>query len=965
MDKASHNTVAPRRAAGFSPRGPTSTHRPRPSGRLAVAAACLVCLSLSTGARAAGDATFLLKAGRIYTMAEGDDWLLAPGMILVENGRITAVGRNIEAPSFVDVIDLPDAVIMPGLVAADSTLAGRNASQDSVGPRYRALDAFNAYADYRRVLAGGVTTVYLNPGDHRLVTGIGAVVKLGADRDAAVLSAAADLVINLGEPAFDPPPKQNWLVPPSSDTQIEPSDVQRPSSRLGQFLQLRESFDAALAYAAARRSDEPPDDGPPRPAYDDNLEALAAALEAKRTLRIDAQRAVDIEQAIDFCKRRGYQFVLTGGREAHLIADRIAAAGVPVVFEVPLFAGAPAADIGPDRDKLDDWLLIPAALVGLPVAVAQPRGAPLSQLSMHAAAARRAGLTTRQAVEAVTVNAARVLGLADRVGSIQPGRDADLLVLNGEPLRATTHVQTVYVNGRVAFDAQVAPAPRAVVVKAGAVWTGHQTITDGAVLIEDGRIVSVGSTVPVPPNARVIDAGPHAVLTPGFIDARGHLGLEGDKTRAGAELSPARALARARPEFHRVARAGVTSVLVSAYRPAARGSRISVIHTAGENRDEIIVKDVAGLIFSIRGADPATAPKTLKGALAAGKKYDDAWKKYAKDLEAWKKKTPQQKKEERPKEAEEVVEEEAKSDPVTGTWEGTISGGPFPNPQPFNLKMKLEGDRVTGSVETFFGGGEGVEIEGTFSEGHLTLELKVEFPGAAPTVEADIDREDHLTGTLQFANFSFDIEAERTEKETPEIKVTRTRRKKTDGKPQAPKKNEALEPYRDLFAGKIAVVIDVDDPALIDAILPIFEKDYKVPFVLVNAEGAGRLGKKLADAKTGVILPVASVRRVDGRDYLQSIDLSRAGIPLAFQSAAEDGARGLPDRAAYDVRRGMDAGAALRALTVDAARMMKCDDQIGVLAPGRRGDLLIFDGPPLEPGSRLLRVFINGKEVHP
>ena len=98
---------------------------------------------------------------------------------------------------------------------------------------------------------------------------------------------------------------------------------------------------------------------------------------------------------------------------------------------------------------------------------------------------------------------------------------------------------------------------------------------------------------------------------------------------------------------------------------------------------------------------------------------------------------------------------------------------------------------------------------------------------------------------------------------------------------------------------------------------------------------------------------------------------------MAFQSAAvnvargppdraaEDGARGLPDRAAYDVRRGMDADAALRALTIDAARMMKCDDEIGLLAPGRRGDLLIFDGPPLEPGSRLLRVIVNGKEVLP
>ena len=131
-------------------------------------------------------------------------------------------------------------------------------------------------------------------------------------------------------------------------------------------------------------------------------------------------------------------------------------------------------------------------------------------------------------------------------------------------------------------------------------WTGEEWISNGAVLVEDGKITAAGQTVPVPPHARMIDAGPAGVVVPGFIDARGHLGLEGDHSKAGAELSPAKALARARPEFARVARAGVTTVLVSGYKPDARGSRVSAIHTAGESRGELIVKETAGLIFSLR-----------------------------------------------------------------------------------------------------------------------------------------------------------------------------------------------------------------------------------------------------------------------------------------------------------------------------------------------------------------------------
>jgi len=912
-----------------------------------------------------GETTFLLRAGRVYTMvSSGEAWCIERGEILVEGGKIVAVGKDLETPSFVRVIDLPDAVVMPGLVLADSNLAGRHTGEDSVGAQYRAIDAFNPYANYERLLAGGVTTAYVSPGGHRLVAGVGAVVKLAAPPDDEVLRPVAELVINLGNRAFNPPAKQHWLVPPSSDLSIEPSEVQRPTSRLGQFLQLRQSFDAALGYAAAQREDDAD-----KQTFDATTAALAEQLDRKALLRVRADRATDIEQAIAFFGDRKMPFILTGGLESRRVADILAKAGTPIVYEVPINAASVGRNLGPDPDRIEDRLMIPDALADSLIAVAGPEGAPHADLLLYASVAHRAGLSRRKALEAVTIAAAKILDVDKRVGAIRSGLDADLLVLNGEPLAATTSVLRTFVNGRVVFDAADIAAADALVVKAGKLWTGEQWITDGEVLMENGRIVAAGETAPHPPHARVLDAGPSAWITPGFIDARGHLGLEGDRSAAGADVSIAGALFRAGPEFARVARGGVTTVLTSVYKPSKQGARVTAIHTAGDNPGELIVKETAGLILSLRGQDHEAAAGRVRSVLKAGKAYDDAWKKYEKALAEYKAKGPEKKPDKKPEEKKKTADvkvEEPKADPLTGTWTGEISGQPLPEPQEFIAKLKLTGETVEGSAETIFGGGEAIAVTGTFKDKHLSLELDVDIPIGKPTIEADIDRADHMTGTLEVGGrFSFELQAERTEKEAPKITVSRKRKKKSKGGPEAPKKNEALEPYRALFAGRIAMIVDVDSRIVIETILPVFAKEFKVPLVLLNADEAWRLKETVADSKTGVIVPALPVRKVNRKDYAAAVDLTRAGIPVAFQSDAEDAARHLRNRATGDVRRGMDMTAALRALTGGAARMLRCDDEVGVLKPGRRGDLLIFDGPPLEPSSRIERVIINGKEVRP
>ncbi|MCA9256807.1 MAG: hypothetical protein KDA33_14260, partial [Phycisphaerales bacterium] len=159
-------------------------------------------------------ATYAVRAKRIYTMADGETWFVDNGLMLVRDGKIAAIGADIDLPAYTKIIDLGEAVIAPGFVLANSTIVPPHSAPDSVGPQYRAIDGFDPYLNYDRVIAGGVTTAYLNPGNHRLVSGQGAVVKLGAEGDAAILRDDGDLVINLGERAFDPPSIQHWLVPP-------------------------------------------------------------------------------------------------------------------------------------------------------------------------------------------------------------------------------------------------------------------------------------------------------------------------------------------------------------------------------------------------------------------------------------------------------------------------------------------------------------------------------------------------------------------------------------------------------------------------------------------------------------------------------------------------------------------------------------------------------------------------------
>lgn len=898
--------------------------------------------------------SFALRAGRILHAVPGIPPEIHHGVIVVRDGRIAAIGSedDVEIPPDVAVIDFPDSTVAPGFVAAASDLGDRHRGDESLAAGYRAVDAFDTFGNYATLLAAGVTTVHVNPGTHRLLTGQGAVVRLGGPPADRILRAQADLTVNLDPAVYKPPLDVIYPFPASADVAIPVPRRQRPASRIGQLLAL----DEAVRDALAGKRVEPFSIHPP---------VLAKAWKDKLPLRIRADRAADVLAAIRFLGERNRPGYVVGGAEAGRVADAIRRAKVPLVYQPRGQFHSLGNDIGTDPNALPAGEPDFGTLAGVTFALSS---AIVGDLRLTAANAANAGLEREAALRAITRVPAEILGVDDRVGSLAVGKDADLVVLTGDPLAVSSHVQRVYVRGRCVFEP---PAQGALVVKAGMVWAGPgKWIPEGQILAENGKVVAVGRSVPHPPFARVIDVRPGGFVTPGFIDAHSHLGLEGDRTSGTSDLRLSKLVGAADVPDARVAAAGITTVLMSPYAVSnTKGATCAAIKTAGTRRVQRVIRDPAAVLFDVTKTDPLAVAETLDKALALGQKYVDAWTKYDKDLKAFLEKKA---KGEKPEAGEEKKEEESKeptqSDPVTGTWEATITGVPMPDPVSATIVVQLKDSTVEGRIVRSSLGLTG-RLSGHFDGKHLSAELvpDVDIPGLRPPIKLEVDlvEADRFKGTISAMGITAEVEGNRVDKKSVEFSVTSRRRRGKDGRPLPPKVDPSLEPLKALLEKKVPAVVKVSTPAQIREVLADLIDKHKLPVTLIGAEGASSHAAALAEKKVTVVVPPNVLRKRQNRDYHQADDLNRHKVPIAFQSNLEDGARDLPAVVLYAVERGLDAEAALEAFTVGAAKAYKIDDRVGTIEPGKDADMVIFSSHPFLEAGRVLKIVVDGKEVRP
>jgi len=588
---------------------------------------------------AQSDETVLaIKAGTILPVTSAP---IKDGVILIQQGKILAVGQDVDIPYNARVIDVSDKVVIPGLIDAMTTLnEGGRDDEESITPDIKALDSFDFYGEYRRLLAGGVTAVHIAPGRNRLVPGYGAAVKLMADSpEDQILRRAAGLCVVLGEPPKYPPLVFDPPVPPGPDNPVEPAVRQLPTTRMGQMALLRHAFSQALWHKTNSET------------LDALTEAMLPVLEKTQVLRVNCHAAIDIRNALNLAMAFDLKLVIEGATEAYKVIDEIKASGAHVIVTSELEPGEPSMrDNTRNRTagRPSSETVLALAEAGISFALASPTDLAISDLQFIAGVAVSRGLTPEQALRSVTMSPAEILGIADRVGSIETGKDADLVILSDDPFTLSSRVEQTLVYGKTVYcetarDSNESDTDKPIIaIKAGKILTASRgQILNGLILIQEGKIIYSGKGKPLPAHAELIDASDDVVM-PGMIDIHSHLGLHADsmtvRTRSattssnssqGRLASIAHAIDPNDEAFAEVLRQGVTSIMLAPKTQDLVSGNGAVIKLAGHMSEERIVKEYAAITFSMAGGSPRMAKIwQARDLLKRAKAYADQWDRY-------------------------------------------------------------------------------------------------------------------------------------------------------------------------------------------------------------------------------------------------------------------------------------------------------------------------------------------------
>lgn len=379
---------------------------------LVPAIAFATCLFL-IGDKSFGQTT-LFKAGTIHTMA-GEP--VSPGQILVVDGKIKSVGNDLEIPEGTKTIDLgEDAVVIPGLVNAYSQTALAEGSSDEISnevtPNFRAANGIDwAKSDLKRELENGTTTMNVCPGTQNVIAGIAAVIKTDGESKTTLDEDGALLTSMCNDPA-----SRN-----RSRTRPDSVFVRQPTNRMGVVWILRNSFTESKEKADAK-------------------DPVFQTIDGKRKIMMVSRMSFDINTVGTLSEELGIPSpIIVGGQEAYKIKDILAEKKFPIVLQ-PLQTGT---ETGLERSEVCWNVAGVLHEAGIPIALTG------TDLLEQAQFAHRFGLDRNTALAAITSTPAKILGVEKRVGTIESDKDADLVVLSGDPLEITTSIRWVIVNGKI------------------------------------------------------------------------------------------------------------------------------------------------------------------------------------------------------------------------------------------------------------------------------------------------------------------------------------------------------------------------------------------------------------------------------------------------------------------------------------------------------------------------------------
>ncbi len=801
----------------------------------------------------------LIRANKIYTVNQGT---VEEGMILIENGRIAKIGKKVAYPK--NIKEVRANVVIPGLIdihthvgvnslpRVEENVDG-NEMTNPITPQVRALDSFN-FDDpgIKTGLAGGVTTIVSRPGSGNVIGGTSVAVKLrNAPPEEMILKEVCDLKMAIdGNPVG-----------------VYGSKNQMPSTLMAAYFLARKAFVEAREYQKSWETYEKykKEKSPILPPKRDlGKEVLVRALTREIPVHAHCATASEIMSCIRLADEFGLRLSLGHVYWAYLIVDELAKrkdvyfnVGPPMFFEY--FQNAL---------EFKNCAAI-LANAGLKVSLQTDTmgGGHEQILRDEASLCVRYGMKEEDALKAITIYAAEAVGLEKRIGSLEAGKDADLVLLDGEPFEFLTAVDKVIIDGRIEYQRE-SPVPTPVLVslpqakgaltispelrnsdsfalKGGTIFTmAGGLLKNGVILVKDGKIEKIGADISIPQGYPVVDAQEFAIM-PGLISPRSFIGISPNLKNQSSidemsnpivpEMEVKHAVEPQAPLFSLARELGIATALIAPGNRNVIGGQGVVVKTVGNVIDKMIVKDKAVMVFGFGASAKRTGqmPSTrmgiaalLRETLIKAQEYRDKVEKYDKDR------------------------------------------------------------------------------SGSAPQRDLTLEALLPVLKGEMPVLAHAERKDDILTALRIAD-EF------------KLKVI------LDGA------TDAYEVMEEIEKRNIPVIIE-----------DLFR-------------GAGNIEDRGFNPQSPGILVKAGIRAAfkanEGRWLTPGVGLVGGDL---LQTAA------------FAVRNGMPEDAALRAVTIDAAKTIGVEARVGSLEQGKDADILILRGHPLRAGSVPEAVFIDGRLVY-
>ncbi|PYT63270.1 MAG: hypothetical protein DMG35_04705 [Acidobacteria bacterium] len=387
---------------------------------------------------------------KIFTLAGSP---IENGTLVIRDGKIAAVGATVEVPAGAQVIDAKGLQVYPGLFDAVtqmglSEIGAVNATVDtsetgSYNPDVVAATAVSPSSEHIPVTrASGITEVLVVPGSggfdffgaRGILGGQASAIHLaGWEIDEMLLKKSAAMVLNFPEIQTETFDFATFTRKEKPYTEAK-QEYEKQVNELTDWLERARHYAQALEKGSVAKYDR-----------DLKLEALAPVVRGEQPVLAFANRARDIRNAVEFCDKQKLKMILAGGAEAYKVKDLLRSKDIPVILR-PMLSMPPEEDDPYDRQPSQPAEL---AAAGVKFAIASFDNSFARRLGQNAANAVAHGLPYDEALRAVTINPAQIFGLGSQLGTLEPGKLANLIVTSGDPLELTTDVKYLFIKGQL------------------------------------------------------------------------------------------------------------------------------------------------------------------------------------------------------------------------------------------------------------------------------------------------------------------------------------------------------------------------------------------------------------------------------------------------------------------------------------------------------------------------------------